>query len=97
MNLPTCPQASAGQNLAGFTSEVVAVGSRYTQPACLTNRGINLTDGVVSLEGGNLAAPLTNLVSLTLSNKVINASSNSLSLSLTLSRASVTIDTSGAC
>jgi hypothetical protein len=70
---------------AGFTNEVVAEGSRYTQPAGLTNRVIHLTNGVVSFEGGNLSAPFTNLVSLTLSNRVINASSNTLSLSLTLS------------
>jgi hypothetical protein len=70
---------------AGFTNEVVAVGSRYTQPAGQTNRVIHLTNGVVSFEGGNLSMPFTNLVSLTLGNKVINASSNSLSLSLTLS------------
>jgi hypothetical protein len=67
---------------AGFTNEVTAVGSRYTQPAGLTNRVIHLTNGVVSFEGGNLSAPFTNLVSLTLSNRVINASSNTLSLTL---------------
>ncbi len=78
-------QAGGKYYLAGFTNDVVAVGSRYTQPAGLTNRVIHLTNGVVSFEGGNLSAPFTNLVSLTLSNKVVNASSNSLSLSLTLS------------
>lgn len=63
----------------------VAVGSRYTQPTTPPNRVIQLTNGVVSFEGGNLSAPFTNLVSLTVGNKVINTSSNALSLNLTLS------------
>ena len=36
MNLPTYPQASAGQNLAGFTNEVVAAGSGRSQFSLLT-------------------------------------------------------------
>jgi hypothetical protein len=46
---------------------------------------IDLTNGIIVFEGGNLSAPFTNLVTLTESNKVINSSPNSLSASLTVS------------
>jgi hypothetical protein len=70
----------------GFTNEVMAVGSRYTPPLSRTNRVINLTNGVVTFEGGNLSAPFTNAVALTLTNRVIDGSlSNKLSLTLTVS------------
>ena len=69
----------------GFTNDLVAEGSRYTQPAGLTNRVIRLTNGRVSFDGGNLGAPFANLVSLTVGNKIVNASTNCMSMSLTLS------------
>jgi hypothetical protein len=47
---------------------------------------VDLTNGVVILEGGNLTAPLMNAVLLTATNKVIDLGlTNKLSLSLTLS------------
>ena len=70
----------------GFTNLVVAAGSRYTPPVGLTNRVIPLTNGVVSLDGGNLGALLTNRIILSPANQIIDSSlSNKLSLSLTVS------------
>ena len=69
----------------GFTNTVAADGSRYAAPANTNTRVINLTNGVVWFDGGNLTGPFTNLVTLTASNRVINGSANSLSLSVTTS------------
>jgi hypothetical protein len=79
-------QAAAKYYPGGFTNDdIMAVGSRYAPPAA-TNRVIDLTNGVVILEGGNLTGPLTNTVMLTSSNKVVDLSlSNKLSLTLTVS------------
>src|SRR2546429_9097687 len=63
----------------------MAHGPRYAQPTNTTTRVIDLTNGVVIFAGGNLATPFTNLVTLTSTNRFINGSPNSLSLSLTLS------------
>jgi hypothetical protein len=71
---------------AGLTNQVMVEGARYTPPASTTNRVIELTNGVVIFEGGNLVVPLTNAVMLTPTNKVIDLSlTNRLSLSLTVS------------
>jgi hypothetical protein len=67
---------------AGFTNLVAAGGSRYTAPTNPNTRVINLTNGVVYFDGGNLSVPFTNAVTLTSSNRVINGSANPLSLSL---------------
>src|SRR5439155_15434426 len=69
----------------GFTNVSVAEGARYAPPATSTTRVIHLTNGVVIFDGGNLGSPFTNLVTLTPTNRVINGSANSLSLSVTLS------------
>src|SRR5207237_7797898 len=53
---------------AGFTNQTSAVGSRY---APLTgNRVIDLTNGIVTFESGNLSAPFMNLVTLSQGNKI---------------------------
>jgi hypothetical protein len=70
---------------AGFTNDVAAVGSRYTAPTNSNTRVIDLTNGIVRFRGGNLSAPFTNIVTLTSSNRVINGSANSLSMSVTAS------------
>ena len=65
----------------GFTNQTEAVGSIYQ----FTNgvRVLNLSTGVVWLAQGNLPASFTNQVALGLDNKVINLSSNKLTLTLT--------------
>jgi uncharacterized repeat protein (TIGR02543 family) len=77
-------QAGARYYSGGFTNDAEAVGLRYTPPAGITNRVMNLTSGVVSFEGGNLTGPFANEVMLTLSNKFVNASSNKLTMTLSL-------------
>jgi len=67
---------------AGFTNVVLAEGSRITAPANRTTRVINVTNGAVVFEGGNLAAAFTNLVELTEANKVIGPASNRMSFVL---------------
>jgi alpha-galactosidase len=70
----------------GLTNEVIAEGSRYVTPTKSLDRVIEITNGMVIFEGGNLSLPLTNLVILTESNKVTDLSlANGLNLSLTLS------------
>jgi hypothetical protein len=71
---------------AGLTNQVTVEGARYTPPANTTTRVIEMTNGAVIFEGGNLTAPLTNAIMLTASNKVIDLSlANKLSLSVTVS------------
>jgi plastocyanin len=66
----------------GFTNDAEAQGSRYTAPTNATTRVINLTNGLVIFDGGNLSGPFTNVMTLTATNRFINGSSNSLSFSL---------------
>ena len=69
----------------GFTNQTTAQGSRYVPPTNSTTRVFNLTNGIVYFEGGNLSEPFTNVVTLTATNRVLNGSSNALTLSLTVS------------
>jgi hypothetical protein len=69
----------------GLTNEVMAEGARYTPPTNKLSRVIQMTNGMIIFEGGNLIVPLTNAVMLTENNKVIDSSlTNKLSLSLTV-------------
>ncbi len=70
----------------GFTNSVMAGASRYTAPIGNTNQVIPLTNGVLIVEGGNFQTPLTNMIFMSISNKITDGSlSNKLSLSLTIS------------
>jgi hypothetical protein len=78
------PQAGSYYR-AGLTNEVTPTGTRYTPPLTSATRVIELTNGVVIFEGGNLGMPLVNTITLKTSNKVIDLSlTNKLSLSLSL-------------
>jgi len=69
---------------AGFTNLAQVVGSRYTAPT--TNRVIDLTNGAVIFEGGNLSGPFTNLVALSDASKITDLSlSNKLNLTVAVS------------
>jgi uncharacterized delta-60 repeat protein len=57
---------------AGFTNIVLATGSRYVAPAAGTP-ALTLTNGVVILDGGNLAGPITNRFTLGADNKISGA------------------------
>ena len=54
----------------GFTTGLDIVGSLYQAPGA--NRVLEMEMGIVSFEGGNLAAPLENMVTLEANNKVTN-------------------------
>jgi hypothetical protein len=65
----------------GFTNETMLVGSRFIAPT--TNRVLNLTNAVVGFTNGNLAADFANDVTLGADHKVINNSTNALTLKIT--------------
>lgn len=71
----------------GFVNEVTTIGSRYIAPASGI-RALNFSNSVVRLEGGNLAAPLTQDVSLNGFNKVTLLSAGTNKLAITLSTSS---------
>jgi hypothetical protein len=73
----------------GFTNNVTAIGSLYAQPA-LGTRVINVINGQVVSDGGNLPFGFTNVVRLTTNNLVFNFSANALSLFITLSNGTFT-------
>ena len=64
----------------GFTITPMIHGSTYSLP--VGGRVLNFTDGVVVLSGGNLTQSWTNTVTLGANNKVVNTSSNALSLKI---------------
>jgi len=73
-------QLTAKYYPGGFTNEPNIAGSRYTPPS--TNRVINVTNASVLFSGGNLTADFANDVTLSLDNKVLNTSSNMLTLTI---------------
>jgi hypothetical protein len=75
---------------AGFTNWAAAQGSRYVAPTNSATRVINLTNGIVYFEGGNLTGPFTNVVALVATNRVLNGSSNALTVNLTVSNGTFT-------
>jgi hypothetical protein len=78
------PLPSSKQYSGGFTNETMTVGSRYDRPASSTNQVLNLTQTDILFDGGNLAVPFTNTITLSVGNKIVNLSSNKLSLSFSL-------------
>ena len=64
---------------AGFTNHLALSGSAYTA----TNRVLSFTNGFVAFRDGNLGAAFTNNVTLSTSNRVVNASTNPLALTIT--------------
>jgi uncharacterized delta-60 repeat protein len=74
----------------GFTNEVETLGSIYTPPPS-GSPALNLANGVVLLEGGNLTMRSMNNVTLDLSNKVTVTTTNANRLVLTLSVSSGTM------
>src|SRR6266404_1101528 len=61
----------------------MAFGSGYIRPGN-GERILNITNGLVSFTGGNLASAIVNQVSLGTNNRVTNLSSNKLSLTFVL-------------
>jgi hypothetical protein len=65
---------------AGFTEQIMAIGSVYSRPPG-TNHILDLDTATISFSGGNLAADFTNNVSIGRSSRVTNLSANRLNLS----------------
>jgi hypothetical protein len=69
---------------AGFNTAAALLGSRYVRP---TNDAVlNFSAGVLSLDGGNLPAPLTNNIALDTSSKVTGLGPDALTMSFSLSQ-----------
>jgi hypothetical protein len=73
----------------GFTNNVTATGSLYVRPPAGT-RVINLINGQVVFDGGNLPHTFTNVVRLTTNNQVFNFSANFLNFNIALSNGTFT-------
>lgn len=71
---------------SGFAFETEASGGKYVAPAA-GHPVLNWSNGVVMLEGGNLAATLTNTITINAKNQVQVTGSNPEKLSLTLTAA----------
>ncbi len=72
---------------AGFTNEIVALGSRFTTPAPGTAVA-GFSNAVVILEGGNLTSPVTNDVFLSSQNKITVSTNQTIRLALAVSPSS---------
>jgi hypothetical protein len=70
---------------AGFTNLCDAAGSIYNKPASITNHVLHLNQARVRFAGGDLAAAFTNAVDIIAASKVVNGSTNLMSMSFNLS------------
>jgi hypothetical protein len=77
-------QQTARYYPSGFSGFFYADGSIYTSPLTATNPVIALSDAVVTFQDGNLSAPFTNNVLVTPSSKIVNTSSNKLTMTVVL-------------
>jgi len=68
----------------GFTNLSSLIGSRYVAPASSTDRVLAMTNGVLVLSGGDLSQVWTNDFVLEANNRVSNASSNRVSVTISL-------------
>lgn len=73
--------------LSGFTIEALAIGSRYVAPA-KGSAALEWSDGVVTLEQGNLSLMQSDDVNLTSANKFVVAPPNANKLALKLTSSS---------
>jgi hypothetical protein len=71
---------AARQYVSGFAHEAQAVGSAYVTPPGVTNRVLELTEGVAEFSGGPLENPLTCALALAANNRVTALDSNKLAL-----------------
>jgi hypothetical protein len=70
---------------AGFTNQCNAAGAVYLKPATITQHVIHVNTARVSFAGGNLLGAFTNDVDIIASSKVVNGSTNLMSMSFNLS------------
>jgi len=74
-------QITAKHYRDGFTNETTLLGSLYTSPTA-TNPVLDFANAIVGFVGGNIATNFTNNVRLDLDSKVVNLSSNKLTLTI---------------
>jgi hypothetical protein len=79
------PVITARYYPGGFSAEVMASGSKFVKPLLTTDLILNLPNAVVDFSGGNLSSDFSNDISLGLSSKVTNLSSNKLTMAFTTS------------
>ncbi len=78
-------QLRAKLHPAGFTNLTSVLGSRYTRPVTTTNRVLNLPQASVTFSGGDLAGSFTADILWSEKNKLSDAGTNQLSISLSTS------------
>jgi hypothetical protein len=78
------PLSTARYFSAGFDYVAVAAASAYHAPASPAEHIVGADEASVDFSGGNLPADFSNLISLGLSSRVTNLSSNKLALSFGL-------------
>lgn len=81
------PVALGTLHPAGFTNEILALGSRFATPAAGTPMA-GFSNAVVILEGGNLSSPATNDVFLSSLNKITVSTNQTIRLALAVSPSS---------
>jgi hypothetical protein len=69
---------------AGFTNQLTASGSTYRRPIISTNSVLQLASGQIQFTGGDLPTNFANLISLGVSSRVSNHSTNALTLSFSV-------------
>src|SRR6185369_1701894 len=69
----------------GFTNQCNAAGSIYIKPEVITQHVVHLNKARVRFAGGDLPAAFTNAVDIIASSKVVNGSTNLMSMSFKLS------------
>ena len=66
---------------SGFAVNSATIGSRFTPPTA-GSRTLDLTNATLTLSGGNLAARISSEIELTADNKILNRSTNKLTLTI---------------
>jgi hypothetical protein len=69
---------------AGFTNLSALIGSRYIPPSSSTDRVLEMTDGVLTLSGGNLSQVWNNDFVLEENNRVSNTSTNRMTVTISV-------------
>ena len=78
------PTATKGLYAAGFTNQTTLGASSYSRPITKTNRVAAITNGVVTMSGGELSSAVTNHITMNLDNKVTSTNTG-FTFSFTLS------------
>jgi len=78
------PTVMKGLSAAGFTNETTLAGSSYSRPISKTNRVAAITNGLVTMSGGELSGAVTNHIMMSQDNKVTSTNTG-FTFSFTLS------------